>query len=132
MPAALQRAASGLQPGRPTGPSESDKVFPGHEDGAATSVRFRRDSRWRLSGRLVEVRASALVSGARNAQAPAQLTSRESRLGAVGRDDRAADGCGEVAGEEGEDVSYRFRPGAAGPEVGAAERHVGGLPAMLS
>ena len=38
-----QQLSSGPQAGfnqiGPTGPSEPDKVFPGHEDGAATAVR---------------------------------------------------------------------------------------------
>jgi hypothetical protein len=51
------------------------------KDGAATAVRFRPGILGGVcSGRLVEVGASALVSGAKNAQAPVQPTSRESRL----------------------------------------------------
>jgi hypothetical protein len=54
---------------------------PGHEDRAATTVRFRPGIlAGACSGRIVEVRVSALVSVAKNAQAPGQATSRESRL----------------------------------------------------
>ncbi len=53
----------------------------GYEGGAASAVRFRpRVFAGARSGRLIEVMASALLSGTTSAQAPVQPTSRESRL----------------------------------------------------
>jgi len=71
MSAVLRRAASGPQTARHAGPLESFKEFPGHEDRTVSAVRFRpRILAGARSGRLVEVKASALVSDARSAQAP--------------------------------------------------------------
>jgi hypothetical protein len=57
------------------------KECPGREDGASTTVRFRPGIlAGACSGRLVEVRVSALVSAAKNGHAPGQVASRESRL----------------------------------------------------
>jgi hypothetical protein len=48
--------------------------------------RFAPGSSWHLLRKLVEVMASALVSDARNTQAPVQSASRESRLASVSGD----------------------------------------------
>ncbi len=77
-----------FKPGRHAGPSGPYKKSPGHEGRAAATVRFRPGIRGgACSGRPAEVRASALVSGADNAQASVQPISRESRLTAGGRSD---------------------------------------------
>ena len=65
-------------------PPLANKVFPGHQAGAAAAVRFRPGILGGVcSGRSVEVRASALVSGVKNTQAPVQPSSREPRLACV-------------------------------------------------
>ncbi len=57
------------------------REVPGHEDRAAATVRFHPGIFAGVSSRrLVEVRASALVRYAKNAHAPLQPTSRQSRL----------------------------------------------------
>ena len=72
------------------GTAEALQRITGHGRHTANAVKIRFEIfAGAHSGRLVELRASALVTDAKNAQAPIQPTSRESRLAEAYRAPRA-------------------------------------------
>ncbi len=70
----------------------------------------------------------AFSAGTRLSQreAVAAVRDRDASLSAVGRDDRTADGCGQVSGQEGDDVSDRLRLDGLRQQVGREGGPVGG------
>jgi hypothetical protein len=79
-----RQAASGPQPAQHAEPPKHRRRSPGHERRPADSARiWVAISTGVYSGKLVEVRASALVSDAADATMPVQPASRESRLAGV-------------------------------------------------